>query len=183
MESQRIVPRRLDRESSRRRIRKGKAVNRIVFVLLSLLMALPAMFPAGSVAAQDFGATPTFGELTLSTGFQPDPTYVNLTAGGSIYAGANSSCRGYIANAPDVRLYYTAGSLPLIISVDSTTDTTLVVNAPNGSWYCDDDSGEGSNPSLTFSSPLSGRYEIWIGTYSSGGYAAARLAISELYSH
>ena len=151
-------------------------------VFLSVLMVLTAAYPAGSVFAQDIGAAPTYGTLTLSAGFQPDPTVVSLSSGGSINAGAISSCRGYIANAPDVRLNYTSGFLPLIVSVDSASDTTLVVNAPNGAWYCDDDSGDGSNPSITFSSPLSGRYEIWVGTYSSASYASASLSISELYS-
>ena len=157
-------------------------MKRTLTVVLSLLMVLTAAYPAGSVFAQDISASPTFGTLSLSAGFQPDPTFVSLTAGGGIYAGAMSNCRGYIANSPDVRLLYTSGSFPLIISVDSASDTTLVVNAPNGSWYCDDDSGEGTNPSIRFSSPLGGRYEIWVGTYSSTGYASANLSISEIYS-
>ena len=157
-------------------------MKRTMTVLLSVLMVLTAAYPAGSVIAQDVGADPTFGTLSLSAGFQPDPTVVSLAAGGSINAGGFSSCRGYIANSPDVRLFYSSGFLPLIISADSASDTTLVVNAPNGSWYCDDDSGDGTNPSLTFSSPLSGRYEIWVGTYSSAGLASANLYISELYT-
>lgn len=157
-------------------------MKRTATVLLSVLMVIAATYPTGSAFAQDVGAAPTFGTLSLSAGFQPDPTVVGLAAGGSISAGAISGCRGYIANSPDVRLYYTSGSLPLIISVDAASDTTLVVNAPNGSWYCDDDSGEGTNPSLTFGSPLSGRYEIWVGTYGSASVASANLYISELYS-
>ena len=37
----------------------------------------------------------------------------------------SSSCRGFIAEAPDVRVNYTAGSYPLIFSVRSNADTTL----------------------------------------------------------
>ena len=74
-------------------------------------------------------------------------------------------------------------SLPLIISVASSADTTLVVNAPDGSFYCDDDGGvNGSNPSVRFNNPQSGRYEIWVGTYRSGSPQAARLHISEVSS-
>ena len=158
-------------------------MKRPMTVLLSVLMVLAAAYPIGSVLAQDIGADPNYGTLSLSAGFQPDPQFVSLSAGGSLSASsASSGCRGYITNAPDVRLNYTSGSLPLIISVDSASDTTLVVNAPNGSWYCDDDSGEGSNPSIRFSSPLSGRYEIWVGTYSSSCCASASLSISEISS-
>ena len=151
-------------------------------VLVSVLLVMTAAYPTGSVLAQDIGADPNSGTLSLSAGFHPDPTVVSLSAGGGISAGAMGTCRGYIANAPDVRLYYTPGSFPLIISVDSAADTTLVVNAPNGSWYCDDDSGNGSNPSLTFSSPLGGPYEIWVGTYSSSCCSSASLYISEISS-
>jgi hypothetical protein len=158
-------------------------MKRPMTVLLSVLMVLTAAYPTGSVFAQDISADPNYGTLTLSAGFQPDPRVVSLTAGGGISASsASSACRGYIANAPDVRLYYTSGSFPLIISADSAADTTLVVNAPNGNWYCDDDSGDGSNPLLRFGSPQSGRYEIWVGTYSNSGYAGASLYISEVSS-
>ena len=50
-----------------------------------------------------------------------------------------------------MRLNYRAGSYPLIISVASRSDTTLVVNGPDGSWYCDDDGGNyglNSGPAL-----------------------------------
>jgi len=162
---------------------QGTAVRRTMTILLSVLTVLMAAYPTGSVFAQDTSADPNYGTLRLSAGFQPDPKVVSLTAGGGISASsASSSCSGYIANAPDVRLYYTSGAYPLIISVDSAADTTLVVNAPNGSWYCDDDSGNGSNPSLRFGSPQSGRYEIWVGTYSNSGYASANLSISEISS-
>ena len=48
--------------------------------------------------------------------------------------------------------------------------------------FFDDDGGNGFNPSLSFGSPMSGRYEIWVGTYGSTDTARAQLHISELYS-
>ena len=93
-----------------------------------------------------------------------------------------SPCAGNIANAPDIRVVYSSGSLPLIISANSEFDVTLVVNAPDGAWYCDDDSGEGVNPSVRFNKPMSGRYEIWVGTYSGSDYRPAVVDISELSS-
>jgi len=135
-------------------------------------------------AAQNSSANPNYQTITLNSGFTPDPNVINLQAGGSIAASsAAGGCQGFITNAPDVRLHYNAGSLPLIISVASGSDTTLVINAPDGSWYCDDDGGNnGSNPAVRFNSPRSGRYEIWIGTYSAGSLQSAQLHISEIYS-
>ncbi|TIX50758.1 peptidase S1 [Alteraurantiacibacter aquimixticola] len=134
-------------------------------------------------AAQDTGGTPAYGEIDLSSGFTPDPYSVNLQSGGSVAASElGSSCSGFIANNPDFRLRYSSGSLPLIISVASDADTTLVINAPDGRWYCNDDGGEGLNPSLRFEKPMSGRYEIWVGTYSDSSFETATLQISELVS-
>lgn len=141
------------------------------------LTALPA-------AAQNFNADPNFGTLSLRAGFTPDPQVVAVQSGGSINAESlSSSCRGFISNAPDVRLHYSSGSYPLILSVASRADTTLVVNGPDGSWYCDDDGGEhGLNPSIRFNRPQSGRYEIWIGTYGNASLQPAQLHISEVSS-
>lgn len=118
--------------------------------------------------AQEIGAQPTFADISLEAGFMPDPTRIQVTAGGSIDAARSrgGSCVGKIARAPDVRLTYEAGSSPLIIKVGSSEDTTLVVNDANGRWYCDDDSGGGVNPAMRLNNPDSGVYEIWVGTYA-----------------
>ena len=63
----------------------------------------------------------------------------------------------------------------------SRSDTTLVVNGPNGEWYCDDDSGEDINPLVTLGSNA-GRYEIWVGTYDIVDPQPAVLSISEVAS-
>ena len=128
----------------------------------------------------DYNATPNYGVVDLASGFTPDPHQINMRAGGERAASAmGSGCTGFITNAPDVRLVFDAGGLPLVISAASQADTTLVINAPDGQWYCDDDSGGGSDPRVRFASPRSGRYEIWVGTYSSGDTQSATLRISE----
>lgn len=139
---------------------------------------------ASSAVAQNYNLNPTYGTAALSAGFTPDPYVVNLQSGGNVNAASISpSCRGFIANAPDVRLNYNSGSLPLIFSVNASADTTLVVNAPDGSWYCDDDGGNrGLNPAIRFSAPMSGQYDIWVGTYGNASLQPAQLHISELYS-
>lgn len=150
-------------------------------IALAAVLACAAALPA---AAQDYNARPNYGEVTLQAGFTPDPRVVNLRAGGDRNAqNLSSSCRGFITNQPDVRLHYDSGNYPLIISVASGADTTLVVNAPDGSYYCDDDGGvNGLNPAVRFNRPMSGRYEIWVGTYSSGSTQPAELHISEVAS-
>ena len=147
-------------------------------------LILAASLAAAPAAAQDFDADPNFGTIELASGFTPDPQVVAVRSGGELNAQSLSdSCRGFISEAPDVRLHFDAGSLPLIISVAARADTTLVVNAPDGTWYCDDDTGvNGLNPMVRFNDPQSGRYEIWIGTYANASLQPAELHISELYS-
>lgn len=150
-------------------------------LIRSLIAATAALLLVAPAAqAQDPSAKATFGDVSLSSGFTPDPHSVSLTAGGSIDASTiGSPCRGSIARAPDFELTYSSGSLPLYIYAVSSSDTTLVVNGPDGQWYCDDDSNGGTNPQVTFNSPRSGTYDIWVGTFG-GGTASATLNITEL---
>lgn len=135
---------------------------------------------AGSAAAQNLNAEPNYGTIRLHG---IDPHVVHLQSGGTIEAGRlGDGCAGYVSNAPDVRLNFTGGRpLPLTFSAISDADTMLVVNAPDGRWYCNDDANAGThNPSIRFASPLTGRYEIWVGTRAGPESHSARLEISEL---
>lgn len=154
-------------------------------VRILALAASAAAILSIPATAQNINGRPTYGTVALRTGFTPDPRVVSVVSGGGIDASRiRRDCRGYIAHAPDVRLVFrTDGDLPLIISADSSSDTTLVVNGPDGRWRCDDDSGvRGLNPSIRYNRPQSGRYEIWVGSYRAGASARARLHISEVRS-
>lgn len=135
--------------------------------------------------APDFTLEPAYGEVALVSGFQPDPHTINVAAGGSLDASAIPGCVGWVARAPDYRVNWTAGSgaLPLVFSVESEADTTLVINDANGNWVCDDDGGNNNlNPAITFANPASGQYDVWVGTFAPGDLPAAVLNVSELYA-
>ena len=137
--------------------------------------------------APDFSLDPAYGAIDLASGFQPDPHTVAISAGGGIDASVigQPGCIGWIARAPDYRVNWTAGSgsLPLIFSVQSESDTTLIINDAQGNWVCDDDGGnEGLNPAITFTAPASGQYDIWVGTFAQGDLQPSTLHVSELYS-
>jgi hypothetical protein len=71
---------------------------------------------------------PKFGALTLKTGFLPAPFTKTLTAGGALktnLGGVNTN----ISKAPDFKLTFIAGSLPLTFKVASAGDTTPVAAA------------------------------------------------------
>jgi hypothetical protein len=134
---------------------------------------------AGAAQAQDASLSANFGEISLSAGFTPDPYTVSITAGGSVNGGnLPGSCVGMISQAPDFQVTYRAGSLPLVFRTLSSADTTLIINGPDGRWYCDDDSYGDGDAEVRFNRPQSGVYDIWVGTFG-GGTARATLSITE----
>jgi hypothetical protein len=144
---------------------------------LALLTVL-AFFCANRAEAQpDISLNPTYGSVTLKAGFLPDPWNKQLTAGGNVRTNLGG-VNAYVAKAPDVKLFYTAGNFPLTIKANSAKDTTLLVNLPNGTWVANDDANKTLNPQLTFAKPLSGRYDIYVGTFGSQ-LAPATLSITE----
>ena len=150
--------------------------------LASLLTAAAAAaFLPLAAQAQDFNAEPNYETVNLEVGFPNDPYTVSVQSGGSTAASSvGDTCSGYVANSPDVRLNYKAGSAPLYITATSSQDTTLVVHSPDGQWYCDDDGGGNLDPMVWFDSPRSGQYAIWIGTYGDSNMHSAQLNISEI---
>jgi hypothetical protein len=124
-----------------------------------LAASTAALALTGIASAQDYSLSPNFGTYDLSAGFMPDPAELEIIAGGNINA-SSIGCTGMITNAPDARLNWSGGEIT--IGARSEYDTTLVVNAPDGEWYCVDDVN-GLDPELTFNG--SGQYDIWVGTF------------------
>lgn len=143
------------------------------------VMLLGTAACAGGSGYLDPTAAPSFGQVTLSAGFTPDPYTVEIVAGGDLDASSlGGGCVGGIAGVPDFRLTYRAGDYPLSFAAISGVDATLVINGPDGRYYCDDDSGGEGDPFLTFDRPQSGVYDVWVGVFD-GGTADAILYISE----
>jgi hypothetical protein len=129
----------------------------------------------------DLSLPPQHGSHSLTSGFIPDPYTVPVTGGGRIdvsYLGG--PCRGHTSRPPDFRLNYTKGAHPLLrFYYKGSGDAVMVINDPVGNYYCNDDSFSTSKPTLDFSSPKSGRYDIWIGTYGPGSLAIGTLFVTE----
>ena len=152
---------------------------------LALVAAAAAVVSTAALAqtVPNIGLEPTFGAVQLTAGFLPDPHVVDVVAGGPIdaaAAGLAEGCNGFIAEAPDFRLdYATAPNIPLHIFVTAEVDTTLVINQPDGTWVCNDDTN-GLNPVVSFATPLAGVYDIYIGTFGEPTNPAGVLSISEV---
>ncbi len=154
----------------------------IRFSLASALLLVLASAPrAQEVPGWD--QPPYAGTLSLRSGFSDDPRTIDVSPGGTTANPVEGAgCAGYIGARPDVVLEYEAGTtFDLTISAASETDISLLVRGPDGRYYCDDDSGEGLNPSLTIPDPISGTYRVWAGVYaSSGEYTDGVVGFSEI---
>ena len=122
-----------------------------------------------------------YGSTALTSGFVPDPFSVGVTGGGPASAGyLGGGCTGFTTSAPSFSVNYTSGSFPLLrFYFIGTCDTTMVINSPSGSYTCVDDSFGTLNPTIDFNSPSSGRYDVWIGTFSADGSEAGTLRVTE----
>lgn len=130
-------------------------------------------------AAQDYTLPPTAAMIKLTAGFSPDPHEAAVVPGGAVNAAKTiEGCFGFVSEAPNLRLFYTPGDVPLIFQVGAAVDTTLLVRAPDGQWLCDDDTGGDLNPRLALAAPLSGQYDIWVGTYGPAAAAQATLFVT-----
>ncbi|UJR86497.1 hypothetical protein [Sandaracinus amylolyticus] len=147
-----------------------------------------AMTPTSRLAAQASalrigGGSANFGVFGLNGGFLPDPSAHNVVSGGNLDAsrmGLAPNCRGFVTAQPDLILRYANPASFLRLYVRAQGDTTLVVNDPNGRWYCSDDEGGSLNPMLDFSRPAGGQYDIWIGSYRAGENIRGQFFATEL---
>src|SRR5437879_2370783 len=102
------------------------ACRRLVACLIGVIALL--FLSALSARTQENGGKPdptlkpAYGDLKLEAGFTEDPRVVKLTAGGPIRTNLGG-VNAWVAKAPDFKLYYTAGNLPLTIHVESEADT------------------------------------------------------------
>ncbi|HYO87384.1 MAG TPA: SH3 domain-containing protein, partial [Candidatus Limnocylindrales bacterium] len=145
------------------------------------IVTLPAVLTVTPVPTLNFSLPSNYGSVTLTSGFVPDPSTVNVTSGGTVdlsYLG--SGCTGFATSAPDFSVNYTSGAFPTLrFFFVGSGDTTMVINTPGGNFVCADDSFGTLNPSLDFNSPASGRYDVWIGSFSSGAFVSGTLNVTE----
>jgi hypothetical protein len=134
--------------------------------------------PGSAGGVPDIFADPRYGVLELREKFSGERS-MQLTAGGSLPVGIPSCSYGYVSENPDLNVRYaTSGGTHLYVYARSSVDTTLLVNLPDGSWVCDDDTLGNGNPIVAIPRAADGLYRIWVGTYGSQT-SPATLYVSE----
>lgn len=86
-----------------------------------------------------------------------------------------SGCSGYVPASPFVTLRTTEARRTHLWT-ESSADLVLYVETADGRVICDDDSGEGMNPSL-IADLGPGDHHVWVGTYSQGASAPFSLRV------
>lgn len=133
----------------------------------------------GAAAAVANAGDSNFGTVSLAPGFNPDPATATGTSGGTIDAATLApECLGTVSETPD-HLFVAEGAFSnLRVMVNSQSDTTLVVQRPDGTYVCNDDGPEGLNPVIDAAFGQ-GTYKIWVGSYS-GDNAPYTIGFTEL---
>ncbi len=138
--------------------------------------------PSTAGALDVSGRRSNFQDAWLRSGFTPDPHRLTGTSGGAISASdLGPDCQGWVARQPDHILNLQTRMNFFRIFANSSSDVTLVVRAPDGRWFCDDDTND-LNPALEGQSWNAGRYLIWVGSYDQGENASYTLGFTELRS-
>jgi len=134
-----------------------------------------------------------YDEFDLTSGFSPDPmSFAGVQAGcvncpdpvDVSYLGG--SCIGYANDVPDYEVSYSDGGYSAdvlrfyFVPDNPGEDTVLIVNGPDAEWYCGDDSYGTVDPTVTFTAPTYGTYDIFIGTYDPLVLVYGTLFITEL---
>ena len=147
------------------------------FTVFLLLAALPV----SAQARLNPAGPPRYGSHALAPGFMPAPARYDALSGGDIAVKSlklGDNCLGYAASDPDFAIELTETFARITFLIASAQDTTLIINTPNGSWACNDDTN-GLNPALVFHHAPPGSYRVWIGSYAVEANDESALYISE----
>lgn len=147
--------------------------------------ALPGAVAAGHARALTTGplarvqadSLPNVGAAGEAIAVEPGVARtVDGTSGGSLEAdGLGTHCRGFIAARPNTSLVL-ASPMELTLTTSSTADLTMVVRSPDGTFRCDDDTGEGNNP-LVYGPFPPGRVDVWIGSFQQDAHVPYVLSV------
>lgn len=133
--------------------------------ILTVITSLPVM-----------ADTTNFGTISLAPGFDTATASLSGYTGGSYSLSAitnrdvnNKACIGFADPTPDHIIVLQKDFSNLRIAVNSNgSDTTLLVEAPDGKIYCGDDTGRGKDASIALNQWKEGSYKIWVGTFNPG---------------
>lgn len=122
-------------------------------------------------------AATNYGETALVSADVPHR--VQGVAGGDLDASAlQSGCVGYVTANPDYRIIWPGSFSTLRFFFTGEGDATLIVLAPDGTLYCNDDAVGTVSPMIDVPAAAAGVYNVWLGSFAAGGHISGTLAIT-----
>ena len=98
---------------------------------------------------------------------------VDMAIDGSIDASyLGNGCSGTVTAAPQIQVNFVGPSQSGLLRFyfDGSGDPTLIVRTAAGTWLCNDDSYNGSDPTVEITDPATlqgnSQYLIWVGSYA-----------------
>ena len=133
--------------------------------LFSIISTIVSFTVTSSTFAQEI-----VKNITLDGQINPNPMTISGMSGGSLQAievvntkkTTTGDCNGLVDRQPNHILILNSFFEFLKIEVESSTDTTILVEGPGGVW-CNDDYNN-DNPALE-GQWQEGKYKIWVGSY------------------
>ena len=146
---------------------KVKIISRLTS---SWLLSLFTVITVSPVKAD----TVNFGTISLAPGFDATATSISGYTGGSYSLSAisnrdrdNKACIGFADPNPDHILVLEKDFSNLKVAVNSGGDTTILIQGPDNTIYCGDDTGRIKDASIENRNWKAGNYKVWVGTFNS----------------
>jgi hypothetical protein len=152
---------------------------RATFVAVGLVASTLALAQSAIVIN---GNEPVLALRVVEGTSAPIAYRTGLRAGGSVDLGAQrlpSGCAGFAQRIPHYIVRFRRSARNLRVYVTSATDTTLVVNAPDGRWHCNDNWGRTHNPMIEIPAGPSGQYDIWVAAKQPNTVVQTTLFVTE----
>ncbi|MDX2162430.1 MAG: serine protease [bacterium] len=144
--------------------------------------------PVPDLSSLDYNLEANYGGIQLASGFEPEAHVVEVISGvaedmfvdvASLNLGQN--CLGFATPQPDYKVQWSGRSegLRFFFHNDEGGDTALIVNLPDGSWLCSDDSFDTLNPTVDVLDPAEGQYDIWVASYNADENIPGYLVVTQ----
>lgn len=124
-----------------------------------------------------------YGDDTLEAGF--GTVEISAAAGGGVpafnYDLGSLACTGFINIVPTYTFTLSEDGEVLRFVFNGEDDTTLIVEQPDGSFVCNDDTdGENNiNPTVDIEAPAAGDYRVFVGSYTQQSGVRGTLVIAD----
>ena len=147
-----------------------------IVLLVGISIAVVLNKGGHTVRGLNISAPATLGLFDIGPAYPIRIDRIGVAGGPIDAARVDASCRGHFPRIAHALIRVRQPSVLSLTTLSNGVDLTMAVHAPDGTFRCDDDSGEGMNPRIQ--GPfLPGDYHVWVGMFGEGQTAAFTLSL------